>query len=124
MLLATNDSDVAKKPRLRLIIRRSSSVSPIGDFHKAMSACMATSVGIQWLLQPARYFSQAQVYFMGSSWLTSARALIMRLSSTLIRAAPTSISPRPVASVVSTLVICAGSLLAGFAVGVVDAAGG
>ena len=47
-----------------------------------MSACMETSVGIQWLLQPARYFSHAQWYFSGSSWLTSARQLIIRLSST------------------------------------------
>src|SRR3954465_211156 len=82
MLLATSDSAVAKKPRLRLSIVRSSSVSPSRDFHRAMSACIATSVGIQWLLQPARYLSQAQVYFSGSSWLTSARALIMRLSPT------------------------------------------
>lgn len=105
MLLATKDSAVAKKPRLRLSICRSSSVRPSGDFHSAMSACIATSVGIQWLLQAARYLSHAHRYFIGSSWLTSARALIIRLSSTLIRAAPTSISPRPVASVVSTLVI-------------------
>src|SRR5690606_36204429 len=56
------------------------------------------SVGIQWLLQPERYFSHAQRYLSGRSWFTSARALIMRLSSTDTRAAPRSISPRPVAS--------------------------
>src|SRR5690606_26639194 len=60
------------------------------------------SLGIQWLLQPARYFSHAQRYLSGSSWLTSARALIMRLSSTDTRAAPRSISPRPVASATGT----------------------
>ena len=48
-------------------------------FHSAMSACMETSVGIQWLLQPARYLSQAHWYFNGSSWLTSARAVDHRL---------------------------------------------
>ena len=37
----------AKKPRLRLIVRRSSSVSPSFDFHSAISACIETSVGIQ-----------------------------------------------------------------------------
>src|SRR5688572_17628455 len=98
MLLATRDSDAAKKPRLRLMARRSSSVRPLRDFHSAMSACMETSVGIQWLLQPARYFSQAQEYFSGRSWFTSARQLIIALSSTETRAAPRSISPRPVAS--------------------------
>src|SRR5690606_23674530 len=98
MLFATSDSEAAKKPRLRLIMRRSSSVSPSFDFHSAMSACIDTSVGIQWLLQPARYFSHAQRYFSGKSWFTSARALIMRLSSTDTRAPPRSISPRPVAS--------------------------
>src|SRR5690606_41830449 len=60
MLLATSDSEAAKKPRLRLMARRSSSVRPSRDFHSAMSACIDTSVGIQWLLQPDRYFSQAQ----------------------------------------------------------------
>ena len=67
MLLATRDSAVAKNPRLRFSIVRSASVSPFGLFHNAMSACMETSVGIQWLLHPARYLSQAQVYFSGSS---------------------------------------------------------
>jgi hypothetical protein len=45
--LATRLSDAAKKPRLRLMTRRSSSVSPSRDFHKPMSACIETSVGIQ-----------------------------------------------------------------------------
>src|SRR5690625_7369069 len=57
---------------------------------------MATSVGIQWLLQPARYFSHAQVYLSGRSWLTSARALIIALSLTSTRSASRSISPSPV----------------------------
>src|SRR5690625_1168092 len=96
MLLATSDSAVAKKPRLRLSMRRSSSLSPSSDFHRAMYACIATSLGIQWLLQPARYFSHAQVYLSGRSWLTSARALIIALSSTSTRSASRSISPSPV----------------------------
>src|SRR5262249_52033149 len=95
MLLATSDSEAAKKPRLRLIARRSSVVRPSRDFHSAMSACIETSVGIQWLLQPARYFSHAHLYFSGRSWFTSARQLIMALSSTESRAAPRSILPRP-----------------------------
>lgn len=59
MLFATRDSAVAKKPRLRFSIRRSSSVNPSRDFQREMSACIATSVGIQWLLQAAKYLSQA-----------------------------------------------------------------
>src|SRR5262245_37597152 len=98
MLLATSDSEAAKKPRLRLIVRRSSSVRPSRDFHSAMSACIETSVGIQWLLQPARYFSHAHLYFSGRSWFTSARQLIIALSSTETRAAPRTMRPRPVAS--------------------------
>ena len=98
ILLATSDSDAAKKPRLRLMARRSSAVRPLGDFHRAMSACMEISVGIQWLLQPARYFSHAHRYLSGSSWLTSARQLIMALSSTRTRAAPRAIPARPVGS--------------------------
>src|SRR5437660_12177131 len=85
MLLATRLSDAAKKPRLRLMARRSSSVRPSREFHSAMSACIDTSVGIQWLLQPARYFSQGHLYFSGSNGLTSARQLIMRFSSTHTR---------------------------------------
>src|ERR1700722_8643398 len=85
MLLATRDSEAAKNPRLRLMARRSSGVSPLGLFQSAMSACMEISVGIQWLLQPERYFSQAQRYLSGRSWLTSARQLIMALSSTRTR---------------------------------------
>jgi hypothetical protein len=61
---------------------RSASVNWSGGFHMAMSARMETSVGIQWLLQPARYFSHTQCYFSGSSWLTSARALIIAFSPT------------------------------------------
>src|ERR1700686_5297469 len=85
MLFATSDSEAAKNPRLRLIARRSSGVSPLGLFQRAMSACIEISVGIQWLLQPERYFSHAQRYFRGRSWLTSARQLIMALSSTRTR---------------------------------------
>src|SRR5882757_500023 len=97
MLLATSDSDAAKKPKLRFTDRRSSSVSPSRDFHSAMSACIETSVGIQWLLQPDRYFSHAQRYFIGNSWFTSARQLIIALSSMLTRPPLRSIEPRPVA---------------------------
>src|ERR1700744_1966910 len=96
MLFATSDSDAAKKPRLRLMARRSSSVRPVGDFQSAMSACMEISVGIQGLLQPERYFSHAQRYLSGRSWFTSARQLIIALSSTRTRAAPRSMPPRPV----------------------------
>ncbi len=53
---------------------------------------MEISVGIQWLLQPARYFSQAHLYFSGSSWFTSARQLIIALSSTRTRAPPRSMT--------------------------------
>ena len=101
MLLATSDSEVAKKPRLRLTMSRSSGVRPEVDFQSAMSACIATSVGIQWLLQPARYFSQAHWYLRGSSWLTSAWALIMAFSLTMTRPAPRSMRPRPVPSAAS-----------------------
>src|SRR5690606_25456392 len=139
MLLATRLSDAAKKPRLRLSMRRSSSVRPSFDFHNAMSACIETSVGIQWFLQPDRYFSHAQRYLSGKSWFTSARALIMRLSSTETRAPPRSISPRPVASAspsiaagcfadafvsaqLSIIFLLDRRLLAGFAFRVVDRA--
>src|ERR1700743_763118 len=98
MLLATNDSEAAKKPRLRLMALRSSFVRPVGDFQSAISACMEISVGIQWLLQPARYFSHAQRYLSGRSWFTSARQLIIALSSTRTRAAPRAMEPRPVGS--------------------------
>ena len=37
--------------------------------HRAMSAVMLTSCGIQWLAQPSRYFCQAQSYLNGTSWL-------------------------------------------------------
>ncbi len=75
MLLAASESAVTKKPRLRLTISRSSSVSPLGFFHSSMSRCMFTSCGIQWLAQPARYFSHAHLYLNGTSWLTSACAV-------------------------------------------------
>src|SRR5699024_1190970 len=106
---------------------------------------------IQWLLQPARYFSHAQVYLSGRSWLTSARALIIALSSTSTRAASRSISPSPLvalalftAVMLNTLPSSSGVtpdgdvdgkvwaghrarptrvLLAGLALGVVDGAG-
>jgi hypothetical protein len=47
MLLAASESAVTKKPRLRLTMRRSSSVKPFGFFHSSMSRCMFTSCGIQ-----------------------------------------------------------------------------
>src|SRR6218665_281718 len=85
MLLAANESAVTKKPRLRLMMRRSSSVRPLGLFHSAMSRVMFTSCGIQWLAQVARYFSQAHLYLKGTSWLTSVLALMMRLSAAFTR---------------------------------------
>src|SRR5688572_3936196 len=85
MLLAASESAVTKKPRLRVTMRRSSAVSPFGSFHRAMSRLMLTSCGIQWLAQAARYFSQAHLYLNGTSWLTSALELMMRLSSTVMR---------------------------------------
>jgi hypothetical protein len=87
MLLAASESAVTKKPRLRLTMRRSSSVSPFGSFHSAMSRVMFTSCGIQWLAQVARYFSQAHLYLKGTSWLTSVWPLMMRLSAALTRRA-------------------------------------
>src|SRR6478752_10543474 len=85
MLLAASESAVTKKPRLRLTIRRSSSVRPLGSFHRAMSRDMFTSCGIQWLAQPARYFSHAHLYLNGTSWLTSVLPLMMRLSAAFTR---------------------------------------
>src|SRR5579875_171411 len=114
MLFATKDSEAAKKPRLRLMARRSSAVRPVGDFQSAMSACMEISVGIQWLLQAERYFSHAQRYLSGRSWLTSARQLIMALSSTRTRAAPRAIPSAP-ASVPLTAAGFAGGSGAGWA---------
>src|SRR6476620_3018067 len=87
MLLAASESAVTKKPRLRLMTRRSSSVRPFGSFHNAMSRVMFTSCGIQWLAQVARYFSQAHLYLNGTSWLTSVWPLMMRLSAALTRCA-------------------------------------
>ena len=85
ILLAANESAVTKNPRLRLMMRRSSSVNPLGSFHKAMSRVMLTSCGIQWLAQLARYFSQAHLYLNGTSWFTSVLPLMMRLSEAFMR---------------------------------------
>src|SRR5437868_12334930 len=85
MLLAASESAVTKKPRLRLMTRRSSSDRPFGSFHKAMSRDMFTSCGIQWLAQVARYFSQAHLYLNGTNWLTSVWPLMMRLSAARTR---------------------------------------
>src|SRR5574339_782101 len=85
MLLAASESAVTKKPRLRLMIRRSSSDNPFGSFHMAMSRFMLISCGIQWLAQVARYFSQAHLYLKGTSWLTSVWPLMMRLSAAVTR---------------------------------------
>src|SRR5690606_7151321 len=94
MLLAASESAVTKKPRLRLTMRRSSSVSPLGFFQRAMSRDMLISCGIQWLAQVARYFSQAHLYLNGTSWLTSVLPLMMRLSATLTRCAAASLAAR------------------------------
>src|SRR6185369_1932562 len=85
MLLAASESAVTKKPRLRLTMRRSSSVRPFGSFHVAMSRDMLISCGIQWFEQVARYFSQAHLYLNGTSWLTSVWPLMIRLSAALTR---------------------------------------
>src|SRR5688572_20480249 len=85
MLLAASESAVTKKPRLRLMMRRSSSVRPFGSFQSWMSRLMLISCGIQWLAQAARYFSQAHLYLKGTSWLTSALELMTCLSSTSTR---------------------------------------
>src|SRR6478672_13618545 len=87
MLFAASESAVTKKPRLRLTMRRSSSVSPFGSFQVAMSRDMFTSCGIQWLAQVARYFSHAHLYLNGTSWLTSVAPLMIRLSDALTRRA-------------------------------------
>src|SRR6188472_1191899 len=85
MLFAASESAVTKKPRFLLMMSRSSSVSPFGFFHRAMSRFMLISCGIQWLAQVARYFSQAHLYLKGTSWLTSVWPLMMRLSAALTR---------------------------------------
>src|SRR6185503_14588434 len=85
MLLAARESAVTKKPRLRLTMRRSSSVRPRGSFHSWISRLMLISCGIQWLAQAARYFSQAHLYLKGTSWFRSALELMTRLSSTVTR---------------------------------------
>ena len=95
-LFATRESALAKKPRLRLITVRSSSVRPSGSRHKARSAVILISCGIQWLAQPSKYFCHAQSYLKGTSWFKSARQLMIFLSSTWMREAPISISSKPV----------------------------
>src|SRR6218665_1968469 len=85
MLFAASESAVTKKPRLRLMMRRSSSLSPPGVFHSALSRVMVPSRGIQGLAQLARYFSQAHLYLSGTSWLTSVWPLMMRLSAAFTR---------------------------------------
>src|ERR1051325_5048780 len=85
MLFAASESAVTKNPRLRLTMRRSSSVRPAGSFHRPMSRLMLISCGIQWLAQAARYFSQAHLYLKGTSWLTSAFELMTFLSSAVTR---------------------------------------
>src|SRR5215204_5248709 len=50
-----------------------------------MSRLMLISCGIQWLAQALMYFSQAHLYLNGTSWLTSALELMIRLSSTRMR---------------------------------------
>src|SRR3954468_15986672 len=87
MLFAASESAVTKKPRLRLTMRRSSSVRPFGAFHVAMSRDMFTSCGIQWFAQAERYFSQAHLYLKGTSWLTSVWPLMIRLSAAETRRA-------------------------------------
>src|SRR5574343_611403 len=87
MLFAASESAVTKKPRLRLMMRRSSSLRPLGSFQVAMSRDRFTSCGIQWLAQVARYLSQAHLSLKGTSWLTSVWPLMMRLSAMLTRRA-------------------------------------
>src|SRR5205085_10757952 len=85
MLFAASESAVTKKPRLRLTMRRSSSVRPFGSFQVAMSRDMLTSCGIQWLAHAERYFSHAHLYLNGTSWLTSVWPLMIRLSAAFTR---------------------------------------
>src|ERR1700710_3305367 len=87
MLFAASESAVTKKPRLRLMMRRSSSVRPFGSFQSAMSRDMFTSCGIQWFAHVARYFSHAHLYLNGTSWLTSVWPLMMRFSAAETRRA-------------------------------------
>ena len=70
---------------------------------------MLISCGIQWLLQAARYFSQAQAYLNGTSWFKSARQLMICLSSTWMRAAPISRFSSPVAPLPSAAASGAGA---------------
>src|SRR5262245_60102394 len=114
MLLAASESAVTKKPRLRLTIRRSSSVRPLGSFHVAMSRDMLISCGIQWFEHVARYFSHAHLYLTGTSWLTSVLPLMMRLSAATTRrvsaeAATAAAACAAFAGVVGTAVARAGA---------------
>src|SRR5688572_27996382 len=98
MLFAASESAVTKKPRLRFTMRRSSSVSPLGSFHSAMSRLIWISCGIQWFAHAERYFSHAHWYLNGTSWLTSVDPLMTRLSATLtrrIRSSPAGCSAGP-----------------------------
>ena len=76
-------------------MRRSSSERPSALRQVETSAVMLISWGIQWLAQPSMYVCQAQSYLNGTSWLRSARQLIIAFSSTVTRAAPISSSSRP-----------------------------
>src|SRR5580658_1152802 len=89
-------------------MRRSSSVRPRGSFHSAMSRLMLISCGIQWLAQPARYFSQAHLYLNGTSWLTSALQLMTRLSSTVTRPKAVAVSAGSSSSACSAALITSG----------------
>src|SRR5690554_3419806 len=117
ILLAASESAVTKKPRLRFTMRRSSSVRPVGFFHKAMSRDMLISCGIQWLAHVARYFSQAHLYLNGTSWLTSVLPLIMRLSAARTRVVPAGCGAADTGAAIAS------SVKADDAAGVLDAAG-
>src|SRR6218665_1983509 len=99
MLFAASESAVTKKPRVRLMMRRSSSLRPFGSFHSAMSRDMLTSCGIQWFAHVARYFSHAHLYLNGTNWLTSVWPLMMRLSAALTRRALTACTEEAAACV-------------------------
>src|SRR5688572_9487745 len=124
MLLAASESAVTKKPRLRLMMRRSSSDNPFGSFHRAMSRFMLTSCGIQWLAQVDRYFSQAHLYLNGTSWLTSVWPLMMRLSAAVTRRALGAVFAAPTAgrtgcggAMATSVNVCSATEAAGIASG-------
>ena len=98
MLLATRISEAAKKPRLRLI-------DPPLVLGQAVARLPQRDVGLHRdfgrhpvIVAAGEVFLPRPAYFSGSSWFTSARQLIIALSSTDTRAPPRSIAPRPVAS--------------------------